>query len=267
MSRFFEIFNAIDHELGCPKRTSKSRSWLPLNQESATHRSLFQRTGACRAEVESIVRQLYLDPAAPVPRVSVFLALEPGVQLRAICAHVADLLASQMSLSVCLIEADPGAPSLRNRLRVPELPGLTDLLADSKLMLHETVAQVPESGLRLLTHGSIDPDGSLFHSQLFEERMEQIRQYFDVVLIDAPSSRFWSNGLALASQADGAVLVLQTGIRRELALERKAELESLGVPLLGVILMDHTFPTPARSSKATISPEPLSMQTRRRQSL
>ena len=186
--------------------------------------------------------QLYLAPTAPVPRVAVFLTVEPGIQLRWICAHLADLLASQRAASVCLVEADPDAPSLRERLRLPGLPGLTDLLADTKLMLNETVARVAESSLWLLTHGSPDPDGGLFHGAVFKQRIEEMRQYFDLILVDAPSSGPWRNALALANQADGAVLVLQSGTRRDLALHRKAELEGSGVAVLGAILMDRSSP-------------------------
>jgi Mrp family chromosome partitioning ATPase len=237
MSRFFELFDAID---GGRRR---------LSAPGGSRQPVFTLTGECRAQIESTVAQLYLQAAAPAPRVLAILGVEPATRSRWVCAHVADLLASQRAASVCLVEADPVAPSLNGPLGLSTPRGLTHLITDAKLDLNQAVVQVPNSDLWLLTFGSSAPNGELSHSGPLRDRLNQMRLRFDFVLIDAPSVESGPNAWLLPSLADGAVLVLETGTRRPRALHVKEELEAAGVELLGVAMIDHPPTIPRATLK------------------
>jgi Mrp family chromosome partitioning ATPase len=236
MSRYLDLFEGI----------SGGRS---RDARGGGRGAAFTRSGECGAQIEKTVAQLYLNPAAPAPQVVAFLGVEQGGGSRWICAHVADVLSSQRRASVCLIEADSAAPSLGERLGLSVPRGLTHLMTDADLDLDKAVVQVPGSDIWLLAYGSTGTYGDLFPSELLFDRMSQIRRRFHFVLIDAPSPDLRPNAWALTSLAEGAVLVLESGTRRQRALRLKGKLEDANVEVLGVALVAQPLPVPRAVSK------------------
>jgi Mrp family chromosome partitioning ATPase len=215
-----------------------------LRAKGKNRRAVFARSGECRGQLERAAAQLYLDPLAPAPGVSVFLTLDPGASSRWVCAQIGDLVAFQRPASVCLIEVDPTGPSLRERLGLMESRGGRSIFSDASLDLSQLPAQVPNSDLWLLTVGSSGRISNRLPANRLPDQIDRIRRRFDFILIDAPCFESSSLMFELARLADGAVLVLQPGTRRQRALHRKQEFEAAGVKMLGIILADPSFPMP-----------------------
>lgn len=194
---------------------------------------------AWRAQLEKFVTRLYLVADSPRPQILVFLASETGNSCNSVCAHSSDLLASRVSVPVCLLEANPNVTSLQERLALTHRKGLADLVENPDLEVKRVASQVPGGELWLLTGGfPLPPGESLVKSERLVDRMNELRTCFDFVLIDAPPIGSSGDALILAQLADAAVLVLPAvGAHRESTRRVKEELETAGVMLLGAVLV------------------------------
>jgi receptor protein-tyrosine kinase len=105
---------------------------------------------------------------------------------------------------------------------------------------------VNEDNLWLLSSGSLASDSpSLLTTDRLSNRVADLRQEFEFVIIDAPPLTQYSDALALGQLSDGLVLVLEAdSTRREAASAVAASLRSAGVPILAAVLNKRTFPIP-----------------------
>ena len=238
MSKRFEVLNRIDREFELLKPADRltfradAYPVLPIDQAS-------------RSEVEKLVNRLFLLPSSP-PNVVVFTALEPRSGCSRVCAHAADLFASKVNASVCLVDANLDQPSLHTRFGVPNQSGLTDILKDVGWDMKNVTSQVPGGVLWLMTGGSPDHDRELLgRSPILSARMAELRGRFDFVLVDAPSTSVSEAAFVLGRLADGVVVVVQANsTRRETARLMTEEFEENHVRVLGAVLHGRTVPIP-----------------------
>jgi tyrosine-protein kinase Etk/Wzc len=240
MSKHFDLFNHTDREIPPLRMSGVMRT--------GSRRSIMRLGGVWRTELEKVMTRLYLLPDSPKAKILMFLGPEPGNNSNGVCAHISDLLASRVSSSVCLVEANPNAPSLEGHLGLPRRGGLAALLADPELPLKGATAQLPGGDLWLLP-GGLAPEFTTRSEELFSryerlfDRMNELRASFDFTLIDAPSAGVSGDALTLAQLSDGVVLILRvSSTRRESTRRLKEELDASGVKLLGAILVDQGLP-------------------------
>ena len=90
----------------------------------------------------------------------------------------------------------------------------------------------------MLTSGPAAPNPSeLLGSQRMGSLLEDLRDCYDVVLVDAPPVLPFADALATGPACDGAVLVVRYGKTRADHVRRAAEaLAGVRVPLLGSVL-------------------------------
>lgn len=89
-------------------------------------------------------------------------------------------------------------------------------------------------------------DPSIFHLPEMGEFLEELKQDFDLVLIDSPSAERSAAGLALARKVDGLVLVVEAErTRRQVAVNVREKLEDNGAHILGVLLNKRRYPIPS----------------------
>ena len=88
---------------------------------------------------------------------------------------------------------------------------------------------------------------SLLGSEEFRERLDELRQTCDFVIIDAPPLTQHWDAIALSRLSDGVVLVLEAdSTRLEAASAVTANLRSMKVSILAAVLNKHTFPMPEK---------------------
>ena len=119
--------------------------------------------------------------------------------------------------------------------------GLTELIA-GLVGFDEVRRSIGVGGaatLDLITGGRpIDDPSSLFRSQQGREILESFRSRYDLVLVAIPPLLTAADGSALASSADGVVLVVDRGTEtRDLETVRQ-RLDVLRIPTIGVVF-DH----------------------------
>ncbi|MGH9678645.1 MAG: hypothetical protein ACRD4Y_01715, partial [Candidatus Acidiferrales bacterium] len=88
-------------------------------------------TGVFRGETFKLVQQLFLAQDCPSPRVLVFCAVEQGHERGWICPKVAEILASHVKRSVCVVDANVANPSLHNYFKTENRGGFRALLTQA----------------------------------------------------------------------------------------------------------------------------------------
>jgi capsular exopolysaccharide synthesis family protein len=140
-------------------------------------------------------------------------------------------------VSTLLIDADLRRASLCTLLDVPEGPGLSDVLQDES-SVDEVVIPVQGGAFYLLRAGNpIQDTARVLQSRKFELLMTQLRQLYDLIIIDSPPILPVPDALILGRWADGAVLAARYDISRFPQVERaRRQLDSAGIAILGTVI-------------------------------
>ena len=207
--------------------------------------SQFVTEGSQLAELSKLVQRVFLLPGGQSHRVVVFASSESGNGCSWICARVGELLASQVTGSVCLVDANLHSPTLHEQFGVPNHHGLSNALRQSGSM-RGFVSQLSRRNLALVSCGSELKDAQgLVASDRMRARLNELRTEFDYVLIDGSSLNVSNETVALGAIADGVVLVLKANsTRKESARGAVHDLKTANVRILGAVLNQRTFPIP-----------------------
>ena len=146
---------------------------------------------------------------------------------------------------VAIVSSDLRRPRLGHFLGLNEQTGLTDVLLGRRT-LDEVLAVVPAvDGLSMLATGErpSDPTGMLSSDRL-ADLLDDLRQRFDVVLVDSPPVLPVTDAVILARAADATLLVVAAGQTRGKDLRRAIETLSLvQATVVGVVLNEVTMST------------------------
>jgi Mrp family chromosome partitioning ATPase len=212
----------------------------------ADHR-VFTRPRLFEEEATQLVYQLFLGHSLAAPGMVVFAGMNHGNGCSEVCATVAEALALDAQRPVCLVEANFRSPFLSRMYQTPAKCGLSDAL-DGRGPIRDYVVPVDErENLWLLPIGN--PAGSTaaqLASDALRDRLSELRDEFDNVLIDAPPIAQYADALALGQLADGLVLVVEAGAtRRDETAQAVATLRNAKIPILAAVL-NKLPPMPAR---------------------
>jgi Mrp family chromosome partitioning ATPase len=197
-------------------------------------------------EVVKVVQRVFVLPnSSSTPRLVIFSNVDRGSGSSEICIGSGEILAAQVSGSVCLVDANFHTPALHRLLGVDKIPGLADATVSADPIKNFAV-RIGDGNLWLVPAGS--PLGAAqgpVASERLRSRMLELKEKFDYVLIDAPPVNSYADAALLGQLADGAILVVEANsTRRESARMAKQILQNSHVKLLGAILNNRTFPIP-----------------------
>jgi succinoglycan biosynthesis transport protein ExoP len=153
------------------------------------------------------------------------------------CSNLAVTIAQEHK-KVLLIDGDLRKPNLYKMFKVTMMPGLTDILY-GKYTLQEAVQQIPEvPGLDLLVAGRVTSmTTELLGSVSFHKLIEEARESYDVIIIDAPPVLNVSDTIIISKQVDKVLFVVaMEGTNKSLVKEAKRALEKVSVKMMGMIL-------------------------------
>ena len=193
-----------------------------------------------RAEITRLVHTLFLT-GMNAPHHVLFCGVDEGDASGRLCVAAGEVLASEVPVPVCVVDAKMRAPSLQRLFASEKHPA-------SRENGPGRLARQVGSNLWSLSLESIQPHGDVAHSaERWRASLRVIRQDFGYVLIDAEPVGRPADAAALGQATDGVVLVLEANAtRRVAALSAKEALEAAGVRLLGTVLNDRTFPIPEK---------------------
>jgi len=199
-------------------------------------------------EVVKLVHSVFRSSSENVPRVVAFSGVDHGDGCTSICAGAALVLGTQFAGSLCVVDANLRSPSLHRYFGLENGSGLCEAIVQPAPIRDFTQSL---GSISVLTCGSAPSSPqALLNSQNLYARIQELRDEFDYVLIDAPPIGRYSDAITLGGLTDGIVLVLQSNsTRREAALKVKEGVEAANVRLLGAVLNKRTFPIPERLYK------------------
>jgi Mrp family chromosome partitioning ATPase len=115
--------------------------------------------------------------------------------------------------------------------------GLTNYLT-TELMLEDVILQTPVDNLYFMPSGILPADAAgILNSRRMSELIADVKNRFDLVLIDSPPILGVSDASVLASEVDLTMLVIQhRKLPRSMLIRVKQLVENVGGNLLGVVL-------------------------------
>lgn len=138
--------------------------------------------------------------------------------------------------SVCLVDADLRRPAVSARIGILDSIGLSDLLIGEHTLQDVLVTWRP--GVTVLPAGTLPPDPvALLSSHAMEALLTDLRERFEVVVIDSPPLKPVVDGAVLGAIADGTILVVRYGSTDAPSVQRSVEvLAEADARLLGTVL-------------------------------
>lgn len=153
--------------------------------------------------------------------------------------------ARQKGLKTLLIDSDLRRPTIHKFFSTERRPGLADAIADGTPAA-DVVKKTQLENLHLLTAGrSMSQPAEVFDAEAIGEVIEEMKFYYDLILVDAAPLLPVSDPLLLASKVDGLLLVVKTGSTQREVVERAVNILDLHRDrVLGVILnnMNNSLP-------------------------
>jgi len=147
----------------------------------------------------------------------------------------------QRGLSVCLIDADLRRPRLHEVFHLTREPGLSEVLRG--LQTFEGASRPVQIGesqqLAVLTAGSFQGVSApgLVGSTRMQTLLGELREQFDLVILDTPPVNILTDAALLGVNADGVLLVVRAGSTDTAALRYAMEqLNHVRAPTLGIVL-------------------------------
>ncbi|MEO8494814.1 MAG: CpsD/CapB family tyrosine-protein kinase [Planctomycetota bacterium] len=162
------------------------------------------------------------------------------------CVHREGVSVVAENLAVCaaglcdgkilLVDANSQRASVASRFGVPQTPGLTECLA-GELAVRECIAETAHANLWVLPAGESVRRSARFSDEHTAEVFGDLRQGFELIVIDLPPIG-GIDELFIASQlADGLLLVLEAErVRRQVAQRVVRQMQQADARLLGVVL-------------------------------
>jgi len=138
-----------------------------------------------------------------------------------------------------LVDADSRRGSLHRVMGALRKPGLTDVLS-GRLELGKAIQPTEYPGLRFLGGGTRLPGApELLGSETMAGLVAQLRQQYEVVIVDSPPLGAGVDAYALGTLTGSLILVVRTGRTDRAEAEAKLDvLDRLPVRILGAILND-----------------------------
>jgi Mrp family chromosome partitioning ATPase len=199
-----------------------------------------------REETLKLVQRVFLTPGSVAPKAVLLAAIDSSKGCNWLCSVAANLLAKSVSGSVCLVEGNVRQPTLSDMFGVGCERGLVDSLQQEG-PIRAFAKQMGPDNFWLLSAGAAVQDSMvLLNSDRMKDRLREIRSEFEYIVMNASPLNAFADGMVLGRLVDGVVLVLEANAtRRETALRVTESLKATGIPLLGAVLNNRTFPIPA----------------------
>lgn len=146
---------------------------------------------------------------------------------------------AQQGHRVLLLDCDLRRSRIHKIFEQPELPGLTNVLIGG-VATDEAIRPTKIERLFIMPAGAMPPNpAELLGSSQMRALVEQLRDQFDVLIIDSPPLLAASDGAILSRMVDGAIVVVRAGRTERNALKTAIQqLDTVGARVLGTVLND-----------------------------
>ena len=146
-------------------------------------------------------------------------------------------ICAQGGYTTLMIDADLRRPRLHTFFDINNSVGLTNYLT-TELILEDVILQTPVDNLYFMPSGILPADAAgILNSRRMSELIQDVKQRFDLVLVDSPPILGVSDASVLASEVDLTMIVVQhRKLPRNMLLRVKQAVENVGGNVIGVVL-------------------------------
>lgn len=151
-------------------------------------------------------------------------------------ANIAIVMA-QAGRRTLLVDADLRRPRVHHLFDLNRTPGLAETLTDDSGTASPNIQDTPIEHLQVLAAGkAVDRPAERIGSAQLRALMEQLREQFDVVVIDTPPVLAATDAAYLSTQCDGTVMIARAGETTRHELQHALEaLDDVGATFLGTL--------------------------------
>ncbi|KQT02332.1 polysaccharide biosynthesis tyrosine autokinase [Cellulomonas sp. Leaf395] len=170
------------------------------------------------------------------PRSIVVTSSRSGEGKSVTVANLAATLASA-GTRVCLVDADLRRPSVAKHLGLEGAVGLTTILI-GRVSLDDALQPYGDENLQVLASGQIPPNPSeLLGSDAMVALLAQLKQKFDMVLVDTAPLLPVTDAAIISTSVDGVLVVAGSGMVTREQLKRSISmLDAVDANILGIVL-------------------------------
>lgn len=142
----------------------------------------------------------------------------------------------QEGKKVLLIDCDLRKPVIHKNFAISNKVGLSDYIA-SQAELNECIVEYKEN-MHIITSGKIPPNPSeMLSSQKMKDFILEMREQYDVVLIDSPPVIAVTDAQVISTYIDGVVLVVAVGhADKESVMKAKEKFDQVKANIVGTVL-------------------------------
>lgn len=146
-------------------------------------------------------------------------------------------ICAQGGYTTLMIDADLRRPRLHTFFDINNSVGLTNYLT-TELALEDVILQTPVDNLYFMPSGILPSDAAgILNSRRMSELIQDVKQRFDLVLVDSPPILGVSDASVLASEVDLTMIVVQhRKLPRNMLIRVKQAVENVGGHVIGVVL-------------------------------
>ena len=159
---------------------------------------------------------------------------------KSITSSLLSITAATLSKAkVAVVDLDLRRPRLFEYFAVTPGPGVADVLT-GKANIKSVTRSTGIPNLNIITSGKVTmPPSDIFDQADIPAFIQELKFYFDMIIIDSPPVIPVSDPMLIADQVDGVLMVVKSGsTQREVANRAINLMKNTGVNLLGIILND-----------------------------
>lgn len=146
---------------------------------------------------------------------------------------------SQIGKKVLLIDCDMRLPSIASKLRIPGVPGLSNILVQDQ-NINEALRRVDGMDITILPSGTIPPDPTyLLESNRMAALLKVLQKYYEYIIVDLPPVNSVTDAAIMAKQLDGMLVVVRHGVTEYREVNNMlSQLRMANAKILGMVYND-----------------------------
>lgn len=130
---------------------------------------------------------------------------------------------------VLLVDGDLRKKSVTHLFNYGNKTGLSNLLAQPKLAINDSLKQTKIDNLYLIPSGGTSQKPSeLLGSKVMDQRLNEMMHQFDLVIIDLPPVVSVTDGQIVSAKVDGTILVVREGVSEKAKVMKAKRLLAMG---------------------------------------